>query len=81
MIIEYSKIDSKRIKIMRITSKDGKNVDSFGYMSSSVNLSNGEIISQKGFNSKIDRIRKCEKIAFGEIKGKVRVVRYRSDRK
>lgn len=80
MIIQYIKIDSKRIKVMRITSKDGENVNSFGYMFNDVQMKQYEILSEKYFKSKINRIRKCEKFVFGE-EGKVKVVRYRSDRK
>ncbi len=79
MIIEYSKIDSERIKVMRITNILGINIDSFGYAFSSVNLAIGEIISQKEFNNKINIIRKCEKIVFKGEKGEIKVIKYRSD--
>jgi len=79
MIIEYKITGNRMRKVTKIISQDGRNVNSFGYAFSDVNMKQYEILSEKEFNNKIKRIRKCEKISFGEIKGKVTVVRYRSD--
>ena len=79
MIIEYKITGNRMRKVTKITSQDGINVNSFGYTFSDVNMKQGEILSEKEFNNKISRIRKCEKTSLGESKGKVTVIKYRSD--